>query len=314
MKIVALAGGVGGAKFIDGLAGLLSPDELSVIVNTGDDFEHWGLKICPDLDTVCYTLAGLANPVTGWGRRDETWLVFQAVKRLGGSDWFQLGDKDLATHIFRTEHLAQGVNLTDITGLICRRLGVEYSVFPMSNNSVKTIVHTRDHGALGFQHYFVKERFQPVVQSFELRGAAQARPVPEAILALKQADLVIIAPSNPWVSIDPILAIPGYLEVLKTKPVIALSPLVAGKALKGPAAKMYRELGYEPSASTVVTHYKNFLTGFVLDNQDQMELEKIEGWLIITLLTDIIMKDESDRIRLAKEVLEFGYQALNRSN
>ncbi len=314
MKILALAGGVGGAKLVDGLAALLPPDELSIIVNTGDDFEYCGLNISPDLDTVCYTLAGLANPVTGWGQRDETWVVFDAVQNLGGPDWFRLGDRDLATHLYRTSQLALGKTLSDVTQSLCDAWGVEHRVFPMSDDPVRTIVHTVDQGSLGFQTYFVQKACEPVVESFDFQGVEQARPAPGALAAIDQADLIILTPSNPWVSIDPILSVPGYLPAIMDKVVIAVSPLVAGKSLKGPAAKMYRELGFEPSASAVAFHYRNFLRGFVFDNQDQEELEKIHGWHIITLLTNIIMNVERDRIRLAEEILEFGDEVLARSH
>ena len=313
MKVVTLAGGVGGAKLVDGLANLLPPEDLSVIVNTGDDFEYLSLKISPDLDTVCYTLAGLANPVTGWGRVDETWQVFNTVAALDGPDWFRLGDKDIATHLLRTQRLNEGQSLSAITRAFCQNWGINHSVFPMSDDPVRTIVHTSDGESLGFQVYFVKRECRPVVKSFEFQGAADAKAVPEALEKIRESDLVIFAPSNPWVSIDPILAVPGYREVIAQKPVIAVSPLIGGKALKGPAAKMYRELGVQPSASAVAGHYHDLLDGFVLDEIDRGELEKIERWRIIALVTDIIMKDKQDRVRLAGEVLEFGETILNRS-
>lgn len=314
MKVVALAGGVGGAKLVDGLAALLTPADFGVIVNTGDDFDHCGLRICPDLDTVCYTLAGLANPTTGWGQQDETWTTFQAIKGLGGPDWFQLGDKDLATHLVRTEKLAQGQSLSAVTHDLCQEWGINHRVFPMSDDPVRTIVHTADQGALGFQNYFVQHACQPIVREFEFRGAAQALPAPGALEWIESADLVVLTPSNPWVSIGPILAVPGYRDVLKAKVVVAVSPLIGGQALKGPAAKMYREMGVEPSAAAVAEHYREVLTGFVFDLKDQGELEKIERWRIIPLLTNIIMLDAQDRIRLAEEVLTFGETVLIRSH
>ena len=313
MKVVALAGGVGGAKLVDGLASLLLPDDLSIIVNTADDFEYLTLKISPDLDTVCYTLAGLANPVTGWGRLDETWQVFKDVSSLGGPDWFRLGDHDLATHLVRTQCLNQGQTLSGITQAFCRNWGIRHPVYPMSDDPVRTIVNTVDGESLGFQIYFVKRACQPVVESFTFQGAKDARPVPEALQKIQQSDLVIFAPSNPWVSIDPILSVPGYREAISEKPVVAVSPLIGGKALKGPAAKMYRELGVQPSAAAVADHYREFLAGFVMDRIDQGQLEKIERWRIIALVTDILMKDKQSRIRLAGEVLEFGETILNRS-
>jgi LPPG:FO 2-phospho-L-lactate transferase len=309
-----LAGGVGGAKHVHGLAALLSPGELCIIVNTGDDFEYCGLRISPDLDTVCYTLAGLANPETGWGQRNESWTVLEVVKNLGGPDWFRLGDKDLATHLVRTDQLAKGLPLSAITQGLCRQWDVEYPVFPMSDDPVRTIVHTVDHGSLGFQQYFVQHACQPVVRSFEFAGVDWSAPPPGALKQINEADLVLFTPSNPWVSIDPILAVPGYRDALQNKVVIAVSPLVQGQALKGPAAKMYRELGIQPCASAVADHYRDLLTGFVFDQQDKEELEKIQRWRIIPLLTNIIMKDEQDRVRFAEEVLNFGESVLDRSH
>ncbi len=313
MKITVLAGGVGGAKLVDGLAKILAPEDLTIIVNTGDDFEHLSLKISPDLDTVCYTLAGLANPETGWGRRDETWETYRAVVENGGPGWFHLGDKDLALHLIRTQKLNQGEPLSRITAQFCDRWGVRHAVFPMSDDPVRTIVHTTARESLGFQEYFVHQGCQPQVASFELRGAEIAKPVPQAVEALRESDLVIIAPSNPWVSIDPILAVPGYRRMMFGKPVVAVSPIIGGKAVKGPAAKMYRELGIEPSAAAVADHYKDLLAGFVFDKVDAAELEKIERWRIIALVTASIMKDQQDRIRLAREIVDFSEMILNRS-
>jgi len=313
LKITALAGGVGGAKLVDGLAKILSPDELSVIVNTGDDFEYLTLKISPDLDTVCYTVAGLANPETGWGLRDETWAAFQTAAGLGGPDWFRLGDKDLGTHLVRTLRLSQGMGLSEITQAFCNAWGISHRVFPMSDDPVRTIVHTMDGRALGFQEYFVHQQCRPVVRSFEFAGAEESQPAPGALEAVKDSDVVIIAPSNPWVSIDPILAVPGYREVISKKIVIAVSPIIGGIALKGPAAKIYQELAIHPCAAAVADHYRDLLTGFVFDTVDSAELEKIERWRIIPLVSDIIMKDEKDRIRLAQEVLTFCEAIFNRS-
>jgi LPPG:FO 2-phospho-L-lactate transferase len=298
---------------VDGLAALLPPESLSVIVNTGDDFEYLSLKVSPDIDTVCYTLAGLGNPSTGWGRRGDTWITHQAVAQIDGPDWFHLGDQDLATHLVRTERLAGGERLSDITWDLCRVWGVHHPVYPMSDDQVQTIVHTVDGRALGFQEYFVQLGCRPAVQSFTFQGSQQASPVPDALSALEYCDGVILAPSNPWVSIDPILSVPGYREILTTKPVIAVSPIISGKALKGPAAKMLQELGFAPSASAVAEHYGELLTGFVMDNQDAAEFEKIERWRIIPLVTDILMKDRQDRIRLAQEILTFSETIFNRS-
>ncbi len=314
MKLTALAGGVGGAKLVDGLAALLPPEAFCVIVNTGDDFEHLSLKISPDLDTVCYTLAGMANPETGWGIKNETWQVYKTIAQLGGPDWFRLGDTDLATHIMRTALLCEGEPLSAITQNFCQEWGVSHRVFPMSDHPVRTMVHTNEGKVLGFQEYFVQHACEPVVSRFEFKGADEAKPVDDALRRLNESDLVVFAPSNPWVSIDPILAVPGYRESLRGKPVIAISPLIEGRALKGPAAKMYRELGIRPSASAIAEHYHDLLTGFVFDERDRGELEKIERWRIIPLLTDIFMEDKQDRIRLAREVLSFGQTILSRSH
>lgn len=313
MKVVALAGGVGGAKLVAGLAKILTKDQLIVVVNTGDDFEYLNLKISPDLDTVCYTLAGLANPETGWGQQDETWVTHQTIASLGGSDWFKLGDRDLATHLIRTQQLAEGKPLSAITAEFCQRWGIDHRIYPMSDDRVETIVHTQSGEALGFQEYFVHQAFKPVVKSFEFRGSESARPITAVLKGITGADIIIFAPSNPWVSIDPILSIPGYREAIASKPVIAISPIIGGKAVKGPAAKMYQELGYEPTASVVVKHYRDLLTGFVLDTVDESELEKIGRWRIIPFVTNILMKNNQDRIRLAEEVISFGEMILHRS-
>jgi len=313
LKVVALAGGVGGAKLVDGLAKLLMPDSLVVIVNTGDDFEYLSLSISPDLDTVVYTLAGVANPQTGWGRAGETWVTYETLRELGGSDWFHLGDKDLATHLLRTNRLQAGDLLSDITRELCEQLGVAHLVLPMSDDPVRTIVHTDQGEALGFQEYFVHQACRPHVRSFEFEGVEQAQPVTGAIDAIANADLIVFTPSNPWVSIDPILHVNGYREAISRKPVVAVSPILGGKALKGPAAKMYQEMGIIPAASAVAHHYQDLLTGFVFDTIDQNELEKIGRWRIIPLVTDILMTDTDNRIRLAGEVLRFGETIINRS-
>jgi len=313
LKVVAFAGGVGGAKLVDGLAQSLAPEDLSIIVNTGDDFEYLSLRISPDLDTVCYTLANLANPKTGWGQRDETWSTFEAIHSLGGPSWFRLGDKDLATHILRTSMLDSGKTLSEVTQALSRQWGIAFPVFPMSNDPVRTIIHTMQGESLGFQEYFVHQSCEPAVKSIEFRGAEKSTPVEGAMEAVDRADVLIIAPSNPWVSIGPIFAVPGYHEVILGKTVVAVSPLIGGKALKGPAAKIYQEMGITPSAAAVADHYREFLTGFVFDARDRHELEKIERWRIIPLVTDIIMKDKPDRVRLAREVLTFSEMVYNRS-
>ena len=305
MKIVALAGGVGGAKLVDGLAQVLSPQDLTVIVNTGDDLTHYGLRICPDLDTVCYTLAGLANPGTGWGQVNETWQVMQAIKTLGGSTWFNLGDRDLGVHLERTRQIQAGESLSQITRAFCSSWGVKVTVLPMSDEVVATQVITTLEGELPFQEYFVHRQCRPEVKGFRFAGIEQAQPAPGVMEALHGADAIIFCPSNPWVSIDPILCVPGLREMVAKRPVIAISPLIQGQAVKGPAAKMYRELGLIPSALSVADHYRELLSGFILDHSDQQQVDEISRWGIITLATDILIPTGEERRRLAEEILVF---------
>lgn len=305
LKIAALAGGVGGAKLAFGLSRIISSGKLSVIVNTGDDFEMFGLYISPDVDTVSYTLAGLANPLTGWGQVDESWQVFQALSRLGGPSWFKLGDHDLALHMERTRLLRSGLSLSMVTQELCGRIGVKDQVFPMSDQPVRTMVHTRDGRSLGFQEYFVKEQCLPEVVGFEFSGIEEARPTIKVKTAISEADLVIFCPSNPWVSIDPILRLDGVREMLAGKPVVAVSPIIGGKTIKGPAAKMFLELGMDPSSVEVARHYKDLLAGFILDTQDENEAAHISEMGIIPFVTQTIMRSDDDRIQLAKQVLNF---------
>ncbi len=312
-NVVALAGGVGGAKLADGLAQVLPADALTVIVNTGDDFEHFGLHISPDLDTVCYTLAGLANPETGWGLADESWNAMQAVDRLGGPTWFRLGDRDLGTHLERTRRLKAGEALSSITRDFCRALGVAVRVLPMSDQPVATRVATRELGELDFQEYFVRHAYRPEVTGFRFAGIESARPAAGVLEALDAANVVIICPSNPWVSIAPILAVPGLRERVARKPVVAVSPIVGGRALKGPAAKMYAELGIQPSAAAVAQHYGSLLSGFVLDREDAAQTAQIEQWGIISYVADTVMSNGEDRRRLAEEVLSFVNDLLRRT-
>jgi len=297
MKITALAGGVGGAKLAHGLAQILAPEDLTVIVNTGDDFEHLGLYICPDLDTVCYTLAGLANPETGWGRVNESWNTIANIEKLGGPNWFRLGDQDFATHIERTRRLKEGQPLSQITKDFCEAWGIKHTVLPMTDSPVQTMVNT-DEGELAFQEYFVHRQCQPRVKGFRFDGVEAAEPAIGTREALESADAIVICPSNPWVSVDPILRVIQKIN----KPIIAVSPIIGGKTVKGPAAKMYMELGIEPSALAVAKHYQNLLSGFVLDNVDLHLSDKIE---IKTLTTDTLMNNLTDRARLAIDVLNF---------
>lgn len=301
MKITALAGGVGGAKLAHGLAQILPPEDLTVIVNTGDDFEHLGLYICPDLDTVCYTLAGLANPETGWGRADETWNAIASVEKLGGPAWFRLGDRDLGTHLERTRRLKEGQPLSQITRDFCLAWGVKHTVLPMSDSPVRTMVDT-DEGELAFQEYFVHRRCEPRVKGFRFEGAGAAEPAAGVKEAVESADALVICPSNPWVSVDPILKI---IPSPSKKPVVAVSPIIGGQAVKGPAAKMFAELGIEPSALAVANHYRNILTGFVLDNEDAAMEHEVAALKIATLVTNTLMKQAEDRVQLANDVLHF---------
>ena len=300
MKITALAGGVGGAKLAHGLAHVLPPEDLTIIVNTGDDFEHLGLSICPDLDTVCYTLAGLANPETGWGRAGETWNTIANIEKLGGPAWFRLGDQDIATHLERTRRLKEGQSLSSITREFCQAWGIKPTVLPMTDAPVRTMVNTNE-GELAFQEYFVHRHCEPIVKGFRFDGVTEAEPAPGVREALDTADAVIFCPSNPWVSIDPILSVVKKI----TKPVIAVSPIIGGKAVKGPAAKMYTELGIEPSALAVAKHYRTTLAGFVLDTTDRESEAQISAISIKTLVTDTLMNHLTERVRLANDVLHF---------
>jgi LPPG:FO 2-phospho-L-lactate transferase len=301
-RIVALAGGVGGAKLAYGLARNLAPEDLTIIVNTGDDFEHYGLYICPDLDTVCYTLAGLANPDTGWGRVGESWNAISNASRLGGPGWFNLGDQDLGTHLERTRRLNAGQHLSDITHDFCKAWEIQHTILPMSNQKVRTIVNT-DEGELAFQEYFVHRKCEPRVISFRFEGAEEAEPAPGVREAIESADAIVICPSNPWVSIDPILKVikeegPGVRA-------FAVSPIIGGETVKGPAAKMYRELGIEPSALAVANHYRGFVEGFVVDTVDRSLQGGISELGMQVLVTNTLMKSHDDRSRLAQDLLGF---------
>ena len=302
--VVALAGGVGGAKFAAGLQETLPPGALTVIVNTGDDFEHWGLTICPDIDTVLYGLAGVNNPQTGWGRADETWDVLAEMERLGGEDWFRLGDKDVALHLLRNQWLKAGVNLTEVTDRLRQALGVPSRVLPMCNEPVRTLVHT-DEGDLPFQDYFVRRRCEPTFRGLTFVGAGKAGLAPDAAAALRAAAQIIICPSNPYLSVDPILSVPGLSRLVRecNAPVVAVSPIVGGRAVKGPVAKMMREMGHlKHLPLTIVEHYAGLLDGFVLDRQDRAEESRLP---LPALTTDTIMTDLPSKQRLAAEVLQF---------
>lgn len=317
--VLALAGGVGGAKLAHGLAQILPPQNLTILVNTGDDFEHFGLHISPDLDTVCYTLAGLANPQTGWGRADETWNALQTIRTLGGPNWFNLGDADLGLHLERTRRLRTGEPLSRITADFCRALGIAHTILPMSDHPVRTIVETAE-GDLPFQDYFVRLKCAPIVTGFRFAGAEEATPAPGVLAALKSAHILILCPSNPWVSIAPILAtlkLPSPIRAEQTESFpspygreargegvrVAVSPIIAGQAIKGPAAKMFAELGITPSAFAVAQHYRGLLTHFVLDSADADQTESIRALGMQPIVLDTLMHTPTDRARLAAQIL-----------
>lgn len=311
MRVTAIAGGVGGAKLIEGLAGCLPPEDLTVIVNTGDDFDHLNLRICPDLDTICYTLAGISNSETGWGLNNESWNVLNSIKKLGGPEWFQLGDKDFGTHIERTRRLQQGQTLSQVTRHFCNRLGIKYLVLPMSDQPVSTIIDTIELGQLPFQDYFVKYKCEPVVNNIRFKGSTSAIPAPGVLNAIDQADAIVICPSNPWLSIDPVLSVPGILLKIIQKPSIAISPIIQGKAIKGPAAKMFLELGIEPSALAVAIHYEKIIKSLVIDTLDADLAGKILKKGIIPFITNTRMITSENRLQLAQDVLNFIERIIN---
>jgi len=304
--VLALSGGIGGAKLALGLYRILPPDTLTVVANTGDDFEHFGLNISPDIDTLLYTLSGSDNPELGWGRRGETWTFMAALEALGGETWFRLGDGDLATHVERTRRLRSGETLSAIIDDFRRRLGIAARLLPMSEDPVRTRLHTAPSssgGWLDFQDYFVRLRCEPVIDRLEFAGAADARPHSDVIAALADPRLraVVICPSNPFISIDPILAVPGVRAALRDcrAPVIAVSPIIGGKAVKGPTAKMMAELGLPVTAAAVAHHYRDFLDLYIADEEDAAAV----GLDIPVVLTRTLMQSLADRDALARTVL-----------
>lgn len=303
MTVVALSGGVGGAKLALGLYRILPPDGLTVIANTGDDFEHLGLAISPDLDTLLYTLSGNANEELGWGRRGETWTFMNALGALGGETWFRLGDGDLATHVERTRRLISGESLSAIIDDFRRHLDIRARVLPMSDQPVRTRLRTAE-GWLDFQDYFVRLRCEPVISDLQFTGAAEARPHPAFLAALADPALraVVICPSNPFISIDPILAVPGVREALREcrAPVVAVSPIVGGQAVKGPTAKMMAELGLPVDAATPARHYRDFLDLYVADQADAAAVADLD---LPVVLAKTLMQSLGDREALARTVM-----------
>ena len=304
-QIVALCGGIGGAKLALGLYRVLPQHALTVIVNTGDDFEHLGLTVCPDVDTTLYTLADLANPELGWGRRDETWTFMRTLATLGGESWFRLGDADLALHVERTRRLRGGATLSEVTAAVAARFGITAHVVPMSDDPVRTMVGTPE-GELPFQEYFVRRRCEPRVTRLRYAGTETARPAPRAHAALASAGLqaIVICPSNPYLSIDPLLAIASLRAQLTAvaAPVIAVTPLVGGRAIKGPTAKIMTELDLPRTPLTVAGHYRDIIDGFVLDSCDA---ELAAQFDCPVQVCDTVMLSLADRERLAREVLDF---------
>ena len=307
MKVLALAGGVGGAKLAAGLEAALPPEDLAVVVNTADDFDLWGLRVCPDLDTVMYTLAGISNPETGWGVEDESFAALDMLARYGEDTWFKLGDRDLATHVLRTARLRAGEPLTRIMAGLAGALGVRSAILPMCDEPVATVLDTPE-GPLEFQEYFVRRGQRDEVLGLELRGIEDARPTEAVMGALDAADLVVLCPSNPVVSIGPILAVPGMRGALEASrvPRVAVSPIVGGRALKGPADRMLASMGHEVSAAGVARMYEGLVEGMVIDTEDEEERSGIEALGMRVLATGAIMRDAPDRARLAREILEFG--------
>lgn len=303
LNVVVLVGGVGGAKLAHGLAQILPPGRLTTIVNTGDDLWYYGLRVCPDLDTVTYTLAGLVDPEKGWGVAGDTFTALDALRRYGEETWFGVGDQDLATHLLRTQALANGESLTAITQKLTSALGIRHAVLPMTDAQVATKIATVEHGELDFQDYFVHHRWQPTARAIRFDGAEQADVSSAVRQAIENADVILFGPSNPWLSIAPILSIPGMRDLLTVRdvPRVALSPIVDGQAIKGPAAKLMSELGYPVTAAAVADYYAGMINGFVYDERDS-EL-KIDGLRAVTF--DTIMQSNEDRAVLARKILEW---------
>ena len=298
--IIALSGGIGGAKLALGLSRVLPPEELLIIANTGDDFEHYGLTICPDTDTLLYTLAGLDNPQLGWGRADESWAFMETLAALGGADWFRLGDRDLALHVLRSHRLRAGETLSSITDDVRQRFGIAPRILPMSDDPVRTQIKT-DQGWLDFQDWFVRLRAEPLARAVRFAGVEQARPQPVLLEALRaQPRGIVICPSNPFISIEPILAVPGLRDAIKASgaPVVAVSPIIAGQAVKGPTARMFEALGVTPSAAAVAARYGDLLDGYVMEHGDDGT-----GITPRVFHAATLMRDLDDKTALARQVL-----------
>jgi LPPG:FO 2-phospho-L-lactate transferase len=305
MKITALAGGVGGARLLSGLATVLPEENLSVIVNTGDDFEWNGLYVCPDIDTITYTLAAVADRERGWGIRNDSFNCLDRLCALGEDDWFKIGDGDLATHILRTKLLRGGWSLSKVTADLCRRNGIRTRLIPMADTPMPTLIHTES-GVLEFQDYFVRRRCAPVVKEIEFRNAGVTAPAPCLLESIGEADVVILCPSNPFISIGPILAIPGVRTALWScrATVIAVTPIIGGKAVKGPTAAMLHQMGLPVSAAAVASLYRDFIDVFVLDEGDVADADKILELRIRPVTAPALMPDMASRTKLAAKILE----------
>lgn len=301
---MALAGGVGGAKLVYGLANQLSPEKLVVVGNVADDFHLYGFHISPDLDTVMYTLAGLANPATGWGLAGDSWQMLDMLARYGVEAWFRLGDRDLATHIVRTQGLAEDQTLTSMTGRLAAALGVKHRLLPVTNDRVTTMVETVEHGTLGFQEYFVRHRWQPTVQRVWYEGSPAAQATPQVVQALNTADVVVLCPSNPILSIAPILSVPSVRRMLEARrgKCVAVSPFIGGRAVKGPAAKLMAELGLDISPAGLMQYYAGMVDGLIVDNADADLVGQVNFPILVT---NTLMQQDTDKVRLAGDVLEW---------
>jgi LPPG:FO 2-phospho-L-lactate transferase len=311
-RVVVLVGGVGGAKLAYGLAQILPPEQLTVIVNVADDFWHYGLRICPDLDTIMYTLSGLVDKTNGWGVAGDTTQMLDALRSYGEAGWFRLGDRDLATHLLRTQMLRDGARLTEVTAHLTRQLGIGCTVLPVSDDPIATMVDTVEYGELDFQTYFVRHRWQPQVKRLRYQGIEQATITPEVQRAISNADVILFGPSNPWLSIAPILDVPGMRDALLAAPVprVAVTPIIGGRAVKGPAAKLMAELGLEVAPQTVAAYYGQVITGFIVDvsdaeadaNDGDAE-ENLQSFGIQPEKLNTMMNNDEDKINLARQLL-----------
>ena len=304
-NVVALSGGVGGAKLALGLSHCLPDDALTVVANTADDFEHLGLYIAPDLDTVMYTLAGLNNTAQGWGLADESWQCMAMLKRYQAEDWFQLGDRDIATHLVRSRWRAEGMTLTAITDTLRQRLAIKHPILPMCDEKVSTVVQS-DQGDLAFQHYFVREQCRPAVSGFRFAGIENSRVTASVQKAVAGMDLLLVCPSNPFVSVAPILAVNGMREALlaRNTPRVVVSPIVGGMAIKGPAAKMMQELDMPVTPVAVASHYRDFATHFVLDSCDAEYSDAIAAMGMEVIVCPTVMRSLADRKQLARTLID----------